>query len=229
MGAGGRPDRTSSIGRCCARYRGGLWVFCEESPSAKVQDEAAAFEVAAINRGGKIAHSCCPWENGYIESFNCKLRDELLNGEIFYTLREAKVLIERWRRGYNTRPHSALGYRPPAPEAVASPCSPPTVTDSGESHARKSTAAPMVPSGQWPIHLDVVQIAHGHVEAAHVVPTPCGWPPNNKHPLDPSSRQPPAGKQQASKGSQTTVSQLVPAVGDPPWKRQLFWSVTTQV
>ena len=51
-----------------------------------------------------------PWENGYIESFNGKLRDELLNGEIFYTLMEAKVLIERWRREYNTvRPHSALG------------------------------------------------------------------------------------------------------------------------
>jgi len=60
-----------------------------------------------------------PWENGYIESFNGKLRDELLNREIFYTLREAKVLIERWRRHYNTvRPHSALGYRPPAPEAI---------------------------------------------------------------------------------------------------------------
>jgi len=59
-----------------------------------------------------------PWENGYNESFNGKLRDELLNGEIFYTLTEAKVLIERWRREYNTfRPHSSLGYRPPAPEA----------------------------------------------------------------------------------------------------------------
>jgi transposase InsO family protein len=59
-----------------------------------------------------------PWENGYIESFNGKLRDELLDGEIFYTLQEAKVLIERWRQEYNTiRPHSALGYRPPAPEA----------------------------------------------------------------------------------------------------------------
>jgi putative transposase len=60
-----------------------------------------------------------PWENGYIESFNGKLRDELLNGEIFYTLLEAKVLIERWREHYNRiRPHSSLGYRPPAPEAV---------------------------------------------------------------------------------------------------------------
>ena len=60
-----------------------------------------------------------PWENGYVESFNGKLRDELLDREIFYTLMEAKVLIERWRREYNTvRPHSARGYRPPAPEAV---------------------------------------------------------------------------------------------------------------
>lgn len=60
-----------------------------------------------------------PWENGYIESFNGKLRDELLNGEIFDTLLEAKVLVERWRVHYNTvRPHSSLGYRPPAPEAV---------------------------------------------------------------------------------------------------------------
>lgn len=58
-----------------------------------------------------------PWENGYVESFNGKLRDELLNGEIFYTLLEAKVMIEKWRRDYNTiRPHSSLGYRPPAPE-----------------------------------------------------------------------------------------------------------------
>jgi putative transposase len=58
-----------------------------------------------------------PWENGYVESFNGKLRDELLNGELFYTLHEAQVLVERWRQRYNAhRPHSALGYRPPAPE-----------------------------------------------------------------------------------------------------------------
>ena len=59
-----------------------------------------------------------PWENGYVESFNGKLRDELLNVEVFETLKEAQVLVERWRRAYNQRrPHSALGYRPPAPEA----------------------------------------------------------------------------------------------------------------
>ena len=60
-----------------------------------------------------------PWENGYVESFNGKFRDELLNGEIFYTLQEAQVLIERGRQHYNRfRPHSTLGYRPPAPEAI---------------------------------------------------------------------------------------------------------------
>ena len=60
-----------------------------------------------------------PWENGYIESFNGKFRDELLNGEIFDTLLEAKVLTERWRREYNTiRPHSAIGYNPPTPETI---------------------------------------------------------------------------------------------------------------
>ena len=59
-----------------------------------------------------------PWENGYNESFNGRLRDELLNGEIFYTLKEAQVMIEDWRKHYNqVRPHSALGYRPPAPPA----------------------------------------------------------------------------------------------------------------
>ena len=62
-------------------------------------------------------HTGSPWENGYCESFNSKLRDELLNGEIFYSLAEAQILIESWRRHYNgVRPHSSLGYRPPAPE-----------------------------------------------------------------------------------------------------------------
>ena len=58
-----------------------------------------------------------PWENGYVESFNARLRDELLDGEIFYTLREAQIVIESWRRHFNTiRPHESLGYKPPAPE-----------------------------------------------------------------------------------------------------------------
>jgi putative transposase len=74
--------------------------------------------------GAKTAYIApgSPWENGYVESFNARLRDELLDGEIFYSLREAQVVIEAWRQHHNTvRPHSALGYRPPAPEAVAWP------------------------------------------------------------------------------------------------------------
>jgi Transposase and inactivated derivatives len=60
-----------------------------------------------------------PWENGYIESFNAHMRDELLNGEIFYTLKEAQIIIKQWSRHYNTkRPHSSLGYKPPTPEVL---------------------------------------------------------------------------------------------------------------
>ena len=67
-----------------------------------------------------------PWENGYIESFNGKLRDELLDREIFDTLLEAQVLAEGWRRKYNhKRPHSSLHYRPPAPPALLLTCTPP--------------------------------------------------------------------------------------------------------
>ncbi len=73
--------------------------------------------IAAV--GAKTAYIApgSPWENGFIESFNARLRDELLDGEIFYSLAEAKIVIESWRRHYNTvRPHGSLGYKPPAPE-----------------------------------------------------------------------------------------------------------------
>jgi putative transposase len=73
--------------------------------------------IAAV--GAKTAYIApgSPWENGYVESFNARLRDELLEGEIFYSLKEAQVVIESWRRHYNAvRPHESLGYRPPAPE-----------------------------------------------------------------------------------------------------------------
>src|SRR5258705_7715815 len=76
--------------------------------------------------------SCCagtayitpgsPWGNGFIESFNARLCDELLDGEIFYTLREADIVIESWRRHYNmVRPHASIGYRAPAPEVFVPP------------------------------------------------------------------------------------------------------------
>jgi transposase InsO family protein len=75
--------------------------------------------IAAVGANTAYIEPGSPWENGYCESFNARLRDELLDGEIFYSLREAQTLIEGWRRHYNTaRPHSALGYRTPAPETV---------------------------------------------------------------------------------------------------------------
>ena len=79
--------------------------------------EAVQTWIAAV--GSKTAYIApgSPWENGYVESFNARLRDELLNGEIFYSLREAQIIIESWRRHYNAvRPHGSLGYKPPAPE-----------------------------------------------------------------------------------------------------------------
>ena len=87
--------------------------------------------IAAV--GAKTAYITpgSPWENGFIESFNARLRDELLNCEIFYTLREAQIVIESWRRHYNTvRPHASIGYRAPAPEVfvpalAAWPAAPP--------------------------------------------------------------------------------------------------------
>ena len=85
-----------------------------EGIAIKVREwiEAQGAKTACIEPGS-------PWENGYVESFNARLRDECLDGEIFHSLREAQILIERWRRHYNTvRPHSASGYRLPAPETT---------------------------------------------------------------------------------------------------------------
>jgi transposase InsO family protein len=75
--------------------------------------------IAAVGAKTAFIEPGSPWENGYCESFNARFRDELLNAEVFYSLREAQILIEKWRHHYNTvRPHSALGYRPPAPETL---------------------------------------------------------------------------------------------------------------
>jgi transposase InsO family protein len=87
-------------------------------------DNGAEFVAKAVQEwitavGAKTAYIApgSPWENGFIESFNVRIRDELLDGEIFYSLKEAKIAIESWRRHYNTlRPHGSLGYKPPAPE-----------------------------------------------------------------------------------------------------------------
>ena len=103
------------------------WLFVHRGiPEHIRSDNSPEFTAAAVRDwlgrlgiGALFIEPGSPWENGYVESFNGKLRDELLNGEIFYTLKEARVLIERWRQHYNrVRPHSSRGYRPPAPEAT---------------------------------------------------------------------------------------------------------------
>lgn len=102
-------------------------LFVERGPPKNIRSDNGPELAARAVRGwlGQVGVKALfiepgsPWENGYNESFNGKLRDELLNSEIFRSLAEAQVLIERWRQHYNTvRPHSSLGYRPPAPEAV---------------------------------------------------------------------------------------------------------------
>jgi len=104
---------------------------------------AAALQqwIAAVGAKTAYIEPGSPWENGYVESFNGKLRDELLNGEIFYTLGEATIVIEQWRKYYNTvRPHSSLGYKPPAPEVISWPASP------ASSPGARPASAPLVES-----------------------------------------------------------------------------------
>ena len=105
-------------------------------PEAIVTENGSELRAAAVRDwlgrlhvGPLFILPSSPWENGYGDSFNGKLRDELLDGEIFYTPKEAQVFIEQWRQHYNRmRPHSSLGYRPPAPAAAvlrsasATPC-----------------------------------------------------------------------------------------------------------
>ena len=114
----------------------------------------------ALSRGA-------PWENGYIESFNARLRDELLDGEIFYTLPEARIIVESWKRIYNTlRPQGSLGYRPPAPEvflpqtawaaAPSQPASPPTLAPrpSMHQHATRTTQWGLIKTNRSAAHFN---------------------------------------------------------------------------
>ncbi len=102
-------------------------LFCERGVPVHIRSDNGSEFVARRLRDwlGRLAvkplfiEPGSPWENGYIESFNGKMRDELLDREIFYSVKEAEILIEQWRIEYNTiRPHSALGYRPPASKVV---------------------------------------------------------------------------------------------------------------
>ena len=96
------------------------WIRSDNGP--ELVAEAVRRWITAVGAQTAIIEPGSPWENGYIESFNARLRDELLNGEIFYSLKEAQVLIESWRCHCNAiRPHGSLGYRPPAPETIIMP------------------------------------------------------------------------------------------------------------
>ncbi len=97
----------------------GVPAFIRSDNGPEFVAEAVRSWISVVGAKTAYIEPGSPWENGYIESFNARFRDELLNGEIFYSLREAQIVIEQWRRHYNTkRPHSALGYKPPAPETI---------------------------------------------------------------------------------------------------------------
>jgi len=103
----------------------GVPAFVRSDQGPEFIAEAVREWIAGVGAKTAFIAKASPWENGYVESFNGTLRDELLNGEIFYSLREAQIMIEASRRHYNTvRPHSSLGYCPPAPETVPWPASP---------------------------------------------------------------------------------------------------------
>src|SRR5680860_538315 len=117
------PHQSEAEGRRCDRRPVG-----SVHPARRARTHQVG-QWARVRGQGSARMDCCggcqnrlhragqPWENGYVESFNARLRDELLDGEIFYTLKEAQIVIESWRRHYNAvRRHASLGYRAPAPE-----------------------------------------------------------------------------------------------------------------
>ena len=94
-------------------------VFIRSDNGPEFIAQAVRDWITAVGSKTAYIEPGSPWENGYCESFNARFRDELLNGEIFYSLKEARIIIEQWRRHFNTiRPHSALGWKPPRPEAI---------------------------------------------------------------------------------------------------------------
>ena len=115
----------NSTHRMFSMYKTDLFII-RGSPEYIRSDNGPEFVAKSVRNwisavGAKTAYiePGNPWENGYCESFNARLRDEFLNGEIFYTIKEAKILIEQWRVHYNTvRPHSSLNWNPPAPESL---------------------------------------------------------------------------------------------------------------
>ena len=115
------PEDNREYSLFCGIYFLNLLTICSQSLNFPPNSDTTFYVTHASLLNSIDSEAGSPWENGYIESFYCKFRDELLNCEIFETLFEAKVLIERWRKEYNAlRPHCALGYLPPAPETVES-------------------------------------------------------------------------------------------------------------
>ena len=97
----------------------GFPAFIRSDNGPEFVAQAVRDWIAAVGAKTAYIQPGSSWENGYCESFNGKFRDEMLNAEIFCSLREAQIIIEEWRKHYNSkRPHSALGYRPPAPENI---------------------------------------------------------------------------------------------------------------
>jgi len=119
----GHPGEQQTESRRCIDVLSNLFIP-RGVPEHIQSDNGAGFAAKAVQEwiaavGAKTAYIALgsPWENGFIESFNARLRDELLNGEIFYSLKEAKIMIESWQIHYNTlRPQGSLGYKPPALE-----------------------------------------------------------------------------------------------------------------
>ena len=122
----GNPSKAQAQLDRCHRYADrpvhlawGARAYIRSDNGPEFAAEAVRSWINAVGAKTAFIEPGSPWENGYCESFNARFRDELLNGEIFYTLKEAQIIIEEWRSHYNTkRPHSALGYRPPAPETI---------------------------------------------------------------------------------------------------------------
>ncbi len=118
-----RQYRRYGYRRIAELLRQAGWLMNDKRVERMRGPEFAAKAVQEWIHGVRASTACIapgrPWENGYIESFNPRMRDELLDGEIFYTLREARTVIESWRRHFNgVRPHSSIGYQAPAPETT---------------------------------------------------------------------------------------------------------------
>ena len=179
--SGSRASSTRpTLSMCCPTCSS-----CAACLATSVSDNGSEFIAQAVQDwikavGAKTAYIApgSPWENGYVESFNARFRDELLDGEIFYSLREAQVIIESWRRHYNTvRPHGSIGYKPPAPEVFRARlhrkagCETPTIS-AGHAHGGAQADHELTFNPDHPMGADQAWAAGC---AGGVVPRPAEW------------------------------------------------------